>query len=82
MQQVINITEATGPVVTKFNVELSGAEGTKICSKGPDCMTNMAAMPVLVVSKKKTLKIFLDCLNNELGLTLTVIMARSNMGKG
>ena len=24
-------SEATGPIVTKFNVESSGAEGTKIC---------------------------------------------------
>ena len=44
---VSNISsEATGPVVTKFYVEPSGAEGTKICLNGPGYMTNMVAMPV------------------------------------
>ena len=39
-------SEATGPVVIRFYVELSGNDGTKICSNGPDLMTNIAAMPV------------------------------------
>ena len=39
--------EVTGPIVTKFYVEPSGAEGTKICSNGPGHMTNMATMPVI-----------------------------------
>ena len=40
---VSNISsEATGPFVTKFYVELSGAEETKIYSNGPGYMTNMA----------------------------------------
>ena len=47
---ISNISEATGPVVIKFNVELCGAEGTKICSNSPPHMTNIAAMPV--VNKK------------------------------
>ena len=40
--KISNISsEASGPVVTKFYVEPSGAEGTKICPKGPGHMTNM-----------------------------------------
>ena len=42
-------SEATRPVVTKFYIEPSGAEGTKICSNGPGHMTNMAAMLVDIV---------------------------------
>ena len=45
---ILNISsEATGPVVTKFYVDPSGAEGIKICSDGPVHMTNVAAMPVV-----------------------------------
>ena len=43
---VLNISEATGPVLTKFYVEPSGVEGTKGCSDGSGHMTNMVAMPV------------------------------------
>ena len=44
---VSNISsEATGPVVTKFYVEPSGAEGAKICSNCPGHITNMVAMPI------------------------------------
>ena len=38
-----NNTELT---VTKFHLEPSGAEGTKICSNHPDHMTKMATMPI------------------------------------
>ena len=31
-------TEATGPVLTKFYVEPSRADGTKTCSNGPSHM--------------------------------------------
>ena len=41
-----NSSRATGPVVTIFYVEPPGAKGTKICSKGPGQMTNMAALPI------------------------------------
>ena len=37
-------SEATGPIVTKFNVDPSGAEGTKTCKNGPGHMTNMVAI--------------------------------------
>ena len=39
-------SETTGPIVTKFYIEPSGTEETKICSSGPGQMTNMEAMPV------------------------------------
>ena len=39
-------SEATGPIIIKFYVEPSGAEGTNICSNDPGHMTSMAAMPV------------------------------------
>ena len=38
--------KATGPVVMKFHVEPSGAEGMKICSNFSGHMTIMAAMPI------------------------------------
>ena len=39
-------SEATGPIVTKFYVEPSEAEGTKFCSNGADHMTNMVVMSI------------------------------------
>ena len=39
-------SEATEPIVNKFNVEPSGAEGTNIFQNSPGHMTNMVAMPV------------------------------------
>ena len=44
---VSNISsEATGPFVTKFYENLSGAEGIKTCSNGLGHKTNMVAMSV------------------------------------
>ena len=44
---VLNIcSDATGPVVAKFNIEPLWSEGTKICKNGPSHMTNMVAIPV------------------------------------
>ena len=40
-------SEATGQIISKFYVELSGAEGAKMCSNCPRHMTNMEAMPVV-----------------------------------
>ena len=37
---------ATGPIEATFYVEPPWDGGTKICSKGPDHMTKMAAMPI------------------------------------
>ena len=44
---VSNISlEATGPFVTKFYEDLSGAEEMKTCSNGLGHITIMVAMPV------------------------------------
>ena len=39
-------SKATWPIVTKFHIELSWADGRKVCTNRPGHMTNMAAMPV------------------------------------
>ena len=44
--EISNISEAIAPVVTKFHVQPSEAEGTKICSNSPGHMTNMTALPI------------------------------------
>ena len=46
-------SKATGTVVTKFHIEPAWAEGTKLCSKSPGHMTNMADMPVHGKTPKK-----------------------------
>ena len=46
---ISNISETTGPVVTKLYVEFPVAEGTKICPKGAGHMANMVA--ILIESK-------------------------------
>ena len=90
-------SKATGPVVTKFHIELPLAERRKVCSNSPGHMTNMAAMPVHGKSLYKSssleavnqlpqnlhwvLEYFQDCSQNDLGLTLTYFTTRSNMGK-
>ena len=38
-------TKATGPIVTKFYIELPWAKGTKLCSNSPGHTINMLAMP-------------------------------------
>ena len=43
---ISNILEATGPIVTKVYIELSWAEGTKLCSNGPG-HKHMPAIPVV-----------------------------------
>ena len=39
-------SKATGPVVTKFQIEPPWAEGRKVCSNSPGQMTNMVAMSI------------------------------------
>ena len=46
-------SEATGPIVTKSNEELSGADEIKAWSNGPDHLTNMAAMLVYSINLQK-----------------------------
>ena len=39
-------SKATGPIVTKFHIQLPWAKGTKLRSNSPGHMINIAAMPV------------------------------------
>ena len=49
--KILNISsEASGPVVTKFYVGPSGAEGTKILSKGSRSYDQHGTMPVESIS--------------------------------
>ena len=47
---------STRPIEAEFHVELpwdGGGGGAKVCSNGPDYMTNMAAMPIYGENIKK-----------------------------
>ena len=46
-------SETTGPIKAKFHMEPPWGGGTKVCSKGPDHMTKMAAMPIYGKNLKK-----------------------------
>ena len=41
-----NISETTGPIEAKFDMELLWDGGTKVSSNGPSHMTNMSTIPV------------------------------------
>ena len=41
-----NISKATEPIVTKFNIEPREVEDTKILSNSPGHMTSIATMPI------------------------------------
>ena len=60
---ILDISKATGPVVTNF-YRAPLAEGRKVCSNSPGHMTNMAAMPVQGKNLYKSLLLnqWIDCL--------------------
>ena len=47
-------SETTGPIKVIFHMELLWDGGTKVCSKGPGHLTNMAAMPIYGKNLKKS----------------------------
>ena len=83
-------SETAWPIEAKFHVEPPWVGGTKVCSGRLGHMTNMAAMPILFFSGSKgpmTLMLVMQhwglepnkvYSNDDLGLTLTYFMARSN----
>ena len=51
---VIFFSETTGLIAVKFHVEPPWDGGTKVCSRDPDHMTKMAAMPIYGNTLKKS----------------------------
>ena len=49
-----NFSKTTGPIASKFHIQLSGPLGKKSCSNGLGHMTNMAAMPIYGKNLKKS----------------------------
>ena len=47
-------SETTGPISSKFHIQLPGPLGKKSCSNGLGHMTNMAAMPIYGKNLKKS----------------------------
>ena len=47
-------SETTGPIASKFHIQLPGPLGKKSCSNGLGHMTNMAAMPIYGKNLKKS----------------------------
>ena len=47
-------SETTGPIASKFHIQLPGPLGKKNCSNGLGHMTNMAAMPIYGKNLKKS----------------------------
>ena len=47
-------SETTGPIASKFHIQLPGPSGKKSCSNGLGHMTNMAAMPIYGKNLKKS----------------------------
>ena len=47
-------SETTGPIEDKFHMESPWDEGTKVCSNGSGHMIKMAAMPIYIISLKKS----------------------------